>query len=83
MRVFNEEEATQQSKRFLTGRQIAWLIYEYFKTGDTDGFILDFKRDIKKLSSKALMCRPSTLSGMRPSSPRERRHTSKVFYSFK
>ena len=46
-RVFIKAEAAQQRKRFLTGRRTAWMIYEYFKIGDTDEIILDFKRHVK------------------------------------
>ena len=40
-RVFSEEEAAQQGIRFLTGRQVAWMIYENFKVSDTDESVLD------------------------------------------
>ena len=46
-RVFIEAEAAQQSKRFLAGRRIAWMIYEYFKIGVTDEIILDSKQHVK------------------------------------
>ena len=35
-RVFIEGEDAQREKRFLTGRQLAWMIYEYFKVSYTD-----------------------------------------------
>ena len=31
MEVFIGEEAAQKATRFLTGRQVAWMIHEYFK----------------------------------------------------
>ena len=31
-----EEEAAQKVKRFLAGRQVAWMIYEYLKVSGTD-----------------------------------------------
>ena len=40
-RVIIQEEAAQTEKRFLTGRQVAWMIYEYFKVIDTDDSVLD------------------------------------------
>ena len=30
-RVLTQEQAAQREERFLTGRQVAWMIYEYFK----------------------------------------------------
>ena len=31
----------EREKRFLTGRQVAWMIYEYFKVSDTEESVLD------------------------------------------
>ena len=31
----------QNEKRFFTGRQVAWMIYEYFQVSDTDESVLD------------------------------------------
>ena len=41
-RVFIQEEAAQQEKRFLTGRQVEWMMYEYVKVRDTDESVLHF-----------------------------------------
>ena len=40
-RVFTQEEAAKKEKRFLTGRQVAWMIDEYFKVSDADEPVLD------------------------------------------
>ena len=40
-RIFIEEEAAQKEKRFLTGRQVAWMITEYSKVSATDESVLD------------------------------------------
>ena len=32
----------KKEKRILTGRQVAWMIYEYFKMSDTDESVLHF-----------------------------------------
>ena len=45
--VFIQEEAAQEAKRFLTGRQVAWMIYEYFKVSDTDESVLDLDEILK------------------------------------
>ena len=37
-RVFIQQTAARKKKRYLTGRKIAWMIYEYFKVSDTDCF---------------------------------------------
>ena len=47
-RVFIHEEAAQKS---LTERQVAWMIYEYFKVSDTDESVLDLN-DILKVEFK-------------------------------
>ena len=47
-RVFVAEEASQQEKRFLTGRQDVLIIYEYFKVSDTDESVL-YLNEILKL----------------------------------
>ena len=39
-RVFIQE-AAQKEKRVLSGRQVASMIYQYFKVGDTDESALD------------------------------------------
>ena len=40
-RVFIQGEAAQKEKRSLTGRQVAWMIFEYFKVSDTDDSVLE------------------------------------------
>ena len=40
-RVFIQEEAAPIEDRFLTGRQVAWMIYEYFKVTYTNESVLD------------------------------------------
>ena len=40
-RVCIREAAAQREKRFLTGRQVAWRGYEYFKVSGTDESVLD------------------------------------------
>ena len=39
-RVIIQEEAAQKEKRFLTERQVAWMIYEYFKVSDRNKSVL-------------------------------------------
>ena len=40
--IFIQEEAAQKETRFLTGRQVAWMmIYEYVKVSDTDESVMD------------------------------------------
>ena len=46
-RVFIEEESAQREKCFLMGRQVAWMIYEYFKVSDTDESFLDLSEILK------------------------------------
>ena len=42
-RVLIEEDISQEkSRQSLTGRQIAWMIYDHFKLTDTDGAFLEF-----------------------------------------
>ena len=40
-----------QEKRVLAGRQVAWMIREYFKVSDTDESLLD-RNEILKVGSK-------------------------------
>ena len=40
-RVFIQEEAAQKEKRCPMGRQVAWMICEYFKFSDTDDSVFD------------------------------------------
>ena len=40
-RVFIQEEAAQKEKRFVTGRQVAWMICAYFKISGTHESVLD------------------------------------------
>ena len=42
-----EEQAAQKEKPFLTGRQAAWMIYEYFRVSDTDESVLDLNVMLK------------------------------------
>ena len=39
-KAFKEEATAQQQSRFLTKRQIAWMIFDHFKISDTDGTVL-------------------------------------------
>ena len=49
----SEEESSSNKKqhkkrqRFLTGRQVAWMIYEYVKVSDEDESVLDFDEILK------------------------------------
>ena len=45
-RVFIQEEAAQE-ENVPTGRQVAWMIYEYSKVIDTDESFLDFYDNVK------------------------------------
>ena len=36
-----QEDAAQKEKRFLTRSQVAWMIHEYLKVGDTHESVLD------------------------------------------
>ena len=40
-RIFIEEERAQQNSRFMTGRQIACMIYDHFRISDVNGTDLD------------------------------------------
>ena len=46
-RVFIQEEAAQKEKRIFLGRQVAWMIYEYFKVSDTNESVLDLDEILK------------------------------------
>ena len=46
-RAFSYEEAAQKEERFLTGRQVASMIFEYFQVSDTDESVLDFSEIFK------------------------------------
>ena len=37
----------KKEKRFITGRQVAWMTYEYFKVSDTDESVSDFNEMLK------------------------------------
>ena len=39
-KAFKEEATAQQQSRFLTKRQIAWIVFDHFKISDTDGTVL-------------------------------------------
>ena len=41
---FKKEVRKKKGKRFLTGRQAAWMIYEYFKVSDIDESVLDLHK---------------------------------------
>ena len=36
-----------KEERFLSVRQVAWMIFEYFKVRDTDESVLDFSEILK------------------------------------
>ena len=59
-RVFMQEEAAQKEKRFLTGRQVPWMISEYFKVSDTDrirlGTQYDFEVRMEEWQRTGLSC---------------------------
>ena len=40
-RVLFQEQAALKEKRFVTEKQVAWMIYEYFKVSDSDESVLD------------------------------------------
>ena len=46
-RVFIQEEAAQKEKRFLTGTQVVWMIYESVKVSDTDESVLDLNEMVE------------------------------------
>ena len=46
-RVFVQEEAAQKEQRFLTGRQVAQMIYDNFKVLDTDDLNEILKIELK------------------------------------
>ena len=41
------EETAQKGERFITRRQVAWMIYENFNVSDTDEPVLDLKVELK------------------------------------
>ena len=46
-KVFICGEAARKQKRFLTERQVAWMICEYFKVSDTDASVLGLNEILK------------------------------------
>ena len=42
-----KKKLQEKKKRFLTGRQVAWMIYEYFKVSDAGESILDLSAILK------------------------------------
>ena len=44
-KFFSREEGAQKEKRFLTGRHVAWMIYEYFKVELNNDNVLSTSRD--------------------------------------
>ena len=50
-RVYMEEEKAQQDDRFLKGRQIAYMIHDYFKISGTGEALLDFN-DLSRVHLK-------------------------------
>ena len=46
-RVSIQKEAAKKARRFLTGRQVAWMIYELFRVNDTDESVLDLSEILK------------------------------------
>ena len=47
MRVVIQEEAAEREKRFVTRKQVAWMICEYSKASDTYESVLDFNEILK------------------------------------
>ena len=46
-RVLIQEDAARKEKSFPTGRQVAWMIFEHLKVGDTDESALDVNEILK------------------------------------
>ena len=72
-RVFIEEAAKKQ-QRFLTGRPVAWMIFEFFKVSDTDETFLECNEIDEKTT-----CSISTRNGTKPSSRRRNNQTLKFW----
>ena len=51
-RISLEEQNAQKQDRFFLGRQIAYLIYEYFRVTGANGFCRELCRPIYYCSSK-------------------------------
>ena len=44
--IIQEEEA-QHHSRFLTGRQVAWMIFDHLRISDTEKTVLDLSDQLK------------------------------------
>ena len=65
-RVVIQEEAGHKEKRSLTGKQVTWMIYEYFKVSDTDESVLDLNAILKVELKDDNVQSLSTRDGMKP-----------------
>ena len=68
-------------KRFLTGRQVSWMICEYFTFSDTDESVLDLS-EFKKVEWKMTTFSRSTRYGTKPESRRRSSQTKKFWRFF-
>ena len=63
-----KSSTAQQEKRFLTGRQVAWMINEYLKVSDTDESVLDLKEKFECRIEDRQTCSRSTRDKTKSSS---------------
>ena len=47
-KVCIEEEAERKEKRTLMEKQVAWMIYEYFKVSDANESVMDLKANFRR-----------------------------------
>ena len=66
--VYMEEMKTQQDTRFLKGRQIAYMTFDYFKISGTGEALLHFNDPLRVRRTMAA-CKASTPSGTKYLSP--------------
>ena len=67
-KCLHRRRSCTEGKRYLKGRQVAWMIYEFFKVCDTDECLLDLIDDIQGRIEKTTTCSRSTRDWRKPSS---------------